>query len=75
MRNFLRPRPGVALTAPVKRLFLKICRALHRNSRLPAAGSAPAQIGSLQAGSVGRGPDLVVGIFVVFEIDSERFCF
>ena len=27
------------------------------------------------AGSVGRGPDLVVGIFVVFEIDSECFCF
>ena len=23
---------------------------------------------------MGRGPDLVVGIFVVFEIDSECFC-
>ncbi len=49
MRNFLRPRPSVALTTPVKRLFLKICRILHPNSSLPAAaGSVPAQVGSLQ---------------------------
>ena len=56
MHNFWTPRPSVALTTPVKRLFVKICRILHPSSSLPAAaGSVPAQVGSLQV-SLPQGP-------------------